>query len=388
MDEKTYTRALYRILKVSRQYYKEDKGEKYFKRELSEKQLNRIQTLVDNAETQKSLISVTITSLLKKVIEPSQDIRLHRREFKDGYSGRTLDTNVVTPWLKNHFLRFAPKESGWLTRSIEQPHSFDRNFPGKIRNKDVKESFLYILEDVEQKKANPESYLTAIIIKLLGKAAAEDDIFSGITIEGSTPLTIDVIIEMLEEHFSMKLSSRLPVVAIYTIYQLLLENVKIYRDKTLLPLKAHTVSDRHMGYGDIEVCDEKGPFEIVEVKHNIPIDEAMITDVFGKVKDTTVKRYFILTTASPNFKGSKKKIFDVVRKIKFKFNKDLIPNGIIPSLKYYLRFVSDLKEFLEKYTVNVFQEFKQSSDIKEFHIKGWQGIIQKYNVQVESLKKQ
>jgi DNA (cytosine-5)-methyltransferase 1 len=390
MDWEIYIGVLDGILKASRKYYKNNKGKEYFKNNLTEKQVGYIETLVYNAETQKSLISVTATSLLKKVVEPSQDVRLHRSEFKGGYSGRTLDTNVVTPWLKNHFLRFAPKESGWLTRSIEQPHPFDRNFPGKIRNKDTKNAFLSILEDVEQNKAASENYLTAIILKLLEKTATEHDMLSDITLEGSTAsLTIDIIIDMLEEHFAMKLASRLPVVAIYTIYQLLLENVKIYRDKKLLPLKAHTISDRHMGYADVEVCGiDEEPFEMVEVKHKIPIDKAMVSDVLGKIKDTTIKRYFILTTATPNFKGSKKSIFDIVHKIKVKFNKDLIPNGIVPSLKYYLRLIPDLQEFLEKYTENLSDEFRQSTDVKEFHIKGWQEIIQKYNVQVESLKNQ
>lgn len=388
MDGKIYISVLGEILKASQKHYKNDKGEKYLKKTLTEKQMGYIKTLVDNAETQKSLIVVTITSLLKKVVKPAQDIRLHRGEFESGYSGRTLDTSVVTPWLKNHFLRFAPKESGWLTRSIEQPHPFTTDFPGKIRNKDVKTAFLSILEDVEQNKVNPENYLTAIVIKLLEKTAGEQDMLSDVTLTGSSSLTIDIIIDMLEEHFGMKQASRLPVVAIYTIYQLLLDNVKMYRDKTLLPLKAHTISDRHMGYGDIEVCGGKDPFEIVEVKHNVPIDEAIVSDVLGKIKDTTIRRYFILTTATPNFKGSKKRIFDTVRKIKVKLDKDLIPNGIIPSLKYYLRFVPDLEEFLKKYTENLSNEFKQSSDVKEFHIKGWQEIIQKYNIQTESLKNQ
>ncbi len=387
MDVKVYISTLNEILRVSRKHYKSGKSEKYFKRTLTEKQLGYIKILIDNAETQKSLIAVTITSLLKKIVKLSQDIRLHRGEFKGGYSGRTLDTNVITPWLKENFRRFAPKESGWLTRSIEQPHPFDKDFPGKIRNENVKTAFLSVLEDVEQNKVSPENYLTAIMIKLLEKTAQERDMLSGVTLKGSAAfLTIDIIINMLEEHFAMKLSSRLPVVAIYTIYQLLLENVKMYRDKTLLPLKGHTISDRHMGYGDIEVCDGKSPFEIVEVKHNIPVDEAMISDVLYKIKDTTIRRYFILTTAAPNFRGSKRNIFGLVHKVKVKFNKDLIPNGIIPSLKYYLRFVPDLREFLEKYSENLSVEFKQSADVKEFHIKGWQEIIQKYDVQMSKPK--
>jgi DNA (cytosine-5)-methyltransferase 1 len=369
MDRSKFVKILNNVLKKAQGHRS--------RKNLTSTQYDYVKLLVDNAETQKSLIAVIMTSLLKKIENPSQDVRLHRDEFEDGYSGRTLDTNVVTPWLKEHFRRFAPKESGWLTRSIEQPHPFTKDFPGKIRNPKAKEAFLSILEDIEEKAVNPENYLTSIFINLLKKTSYEKDILSGVKV-GSTEtcLTIDKIIEMLEEHFSLKFSSRLPVLAIYTIYQLLLKNVKIYQYKRLIPLKGHTISDRYTGFADIEVYDEKdNPFEMVEVKHKISIDKTMILDVLNKIKDTSVKRYFILTTAEPNFKGNKKNIFRLVYDIKVKYNKDLIPNGIIPSLKYYLRFVPDLSEFLEKYTENISEEFRRGTDVKEFHVQDWQKII-------------
>jgi DNA (cytosine-5)-methyltransferase 1 len=350
------------------------------RKNLTSTQYDYVKLLIDNVETQKSLISVIITSLLKKIEESSQDVRLHRDEFEGGYSGRTLDTNVVTPWLKEHFRRFAPKESGWLTRSIEQPHPFTKDFPGKIRNVKAKEAFLSILDDIEEKAVNPKNYLTAILLLLLEKTSDEMNLLSSSTPEiGSLRLNIDMIIGMLEEHFSLKMTSRLPVVAIYTIYQLLLKNVKMYQDKRLLPLKGHTISDRYTGLADIEVYDENDkPFEMVEVKHKIPIENTMILDVLSKIKNTTVKRYFILTTSESNFKGNRKNIFSLVRDIKVSLNKDIIPNGIIPSLKYYLRFVPDLSEFLEKYTENISEEFRKGTDIKEFQILEWNKITKKY----------
>lgn len=169
---------------------------------LNETQIGYVKCLIDNAETQKSLIAVTITSLLKKIIVPSQDIRLHRKEFKNGYSGRGLNTQVVTPWLKEYFPRFAPKESGWLTRSIEQPHPFTENFPGKIRNSKVKKAFLVILNDVEEKKYSSKSYLETIVAELLIKLAENEATAKIEKIAASDFLTIDIITEMLEKHFS------------------------------------------------------------------------------------------------------------------------------------------------------------------------------------------
>ena len=182
---------------------------------LSDEQKNWLKILVDNIENQKSVVAVTITSLLKKIVTPEQDIRLHREEFKGGYSGRGLDTAVVTPWLKQNFPRFAPKESGWLTRSLEQPHPFTMDFPGKIRNKSVKTAFLSILNDVELKHANPKNYLLYLFALLRQKYQSEIDLLSELPDAKSEKksLTIDLLVDMLREHFSMKKASRLPVIA-------------------------------------------------------------------------------------------------------------------------------------------------------------------------------
>lgn len=357
-------------------------GKIFLVNNLSNKQISYISTLVTNAETQKSVLAVLITSLLKKIENPKQDTRLHREEFKNGYSGRSLDTNVVTPWLKEHFPRFAPKESGWLTRSIEQPRPFTKKFPGKIRNKEVKSAFLSVLDDIEEKGANAENYLVGLFVLLLDKIGKDREIAESLTkVKYEKGISINLILKMLEEHFSMVRSSRLPVVAIYSIYKILSKNVEIYKDKKLQPLKSHTTSDRYMGYGDIEVYYSDGnPFEIAEIKHRRPIDLTTINDVFKKVKDTSIKRYFILTTAEPNFKGNVKEIFDLLNDIKRKYNIDIIPNGILPSLKYYLRFITNLIEFVNIYTENLKREFQQTTDIKESHIKKWEEIIERYGL--------
>ena len=137
-----------------------------------------------------------------------------------------------------------------------------------------------------------------------------------------------------------------------------------------------------MGFGDIEIYNSDGtPFEVVEIKHNIPINKIMIEDVLKKAKNTTIKKYYILTTAEPNFRNSHKEIFKLVHMIKSEHNIEIIPNGIFPSLKYYLRFIPDLKDFLNRYTENLKEEFRKTADIKEFHIKEWVEIKRKYYTQ-------
>ena len=58
--------------------------------------------LIDKIDKQKSQVSALVTSCLQKVCHPEQDVRLHRVDFKGGYSARTLDTKITTPFFKKY----------------------------------------------------------------------------------------------------------------------------------------------------------------------------------------------------------------------------------------------------------------------------------------------
>lgn len=87
---------------------------------LSDEQRARVVEIVTHAETLKAVVAALMTSLVKKIHTPEQDIRLHKVEMSGGYSGRSFDTLYVTPFVRRTFPRLAMKSgSGWLTRSIE-----------------------------------------------------------------------------------------------------------------------------------------------------------------------------------------------------------------------------------------------------------------------------
>jgi DNA (cytosine-5)-methyltransferase 1 len=187
---------------------------------------------------------------------------------------------------------------------------------------------------------------------------------------------------MLDRHFATKLSSRLPVIAIYSIYQQLFKEVKRYEKKILKPLNVHTSSDKH-GYGDIEIWNENNtPFEIVEIKHNIPIDRNLIFDIVKKSDGTKIERYYILTTSKDNFtsKDEEEYINKFILQIKKNRNIEIIANGIYYTLKYYLRFIDDYKNFIRAYTENLITDAKNSTEVNESHIIEWQNILKEYNI--------
>ncbi|MCY4216481.1 MAG: hypothetical protein OXC92_05815 [Flavobacteriaceae bacterium] len=119
---------------------------------IGSKQKESIEHIVDCAYKgkNKSCVSVTLTLLYKKIENPFQDIRKHQDGMEGGFSGRTLDTKIITPFLtKENFSH--NKESGWLTRSFEQPHPYDSSYPGKITPKSLKEKFLNLIHSIEEK---------------------------------------------------------------------------------------------------------------------------------------------------------------------------------------------------------------------------------------------
>ena len=84
------------------------------------------------AESAKGVMTVLLTSTVYKIIHPEQDIRNHQSSIPNGYSGRSFDTQYITPWLKaNQFPAMA--ESGWLTRSLEHKQPYSLEYAGAIR---------------------------------------------------------------------------------------------------------------------------------------------------------------------------------------------------------------------------------------------------------------
>lgn len=347
---------------------------------------SNVDVLINKIDKNKSLLSALVTSLLKKIIDPSQDIRLHRKDFNGGYSARSLDTSTTTPFFKKYFPKYANKESSFLTLATREKIKWSikdgQNL--KIRDKEVKKSFLEILDAIENNKVGPDDCLIYIFIKLHLLSRHQKLVFDG-TIDFTNYLdiiNINSVLDMLGRHFAMKLSSRLPVIAIYSIYQQLFKEVKRYEKKILRPLNVHTSSDKH-GYGDIEIWnDDDTPFEMVEIKHNIPIDRNLIFDIVKKSDGTTIERYYILTTSKDNFisKEEEEYINKFILKIQKDRNIEIIANGIYYSLKYYLRFISDYKNFIRAYTENLIMDAKNSTEVKDFHIVEWQNILKEYNI--------
>lgn len=325
---------------------------------LSSEQIKLVKTIVDKEESFKGVFTVLLTSLVYKALHPKQDVRRHQANMENGYSGRTFDTRYITPFMKQKRFLGAMKESGWLTRSLEQNIPYELDFPGKIQNKDVKESFLNILNDIEENGVNPNEYVLAIMSYSI-KCKKDKTVILVNPIERETSLTINEIMDALHKHFYFSYKSRgaaiLPVVALYSVYECITEELKRFDGKTLDKLASHNSCDKSSGEtGDIVVRNDndKSIYEVIEVKFDIPINSIMIEDAYKKISEKPVQRYYLLSTVAPS-EDERVAIDDMICKIREEHGCQIIVNGVFPTLKYYLRLLDNTDIFVERYVKNL-----------------------------------
>lgn len=329
-----------------------------------------LNTILLYSESAKGVITVFITSVVYKILNPQQDIRNHQDGIPNGYSGRTFDNKNITPFLKKHkFPSMA--ESGWLTRSLEQKVPYDLNYTGSIKPDSLKAAFLTLLDNI-QKGANCNEYLSFIFQGLIIKRNQHN-----IDLAKPTALSINSILQLLGNHFNASYkaegASRLPVLAFYAIYECLINEAKRFEKKQLLPIESHTSADARSGrIGDIDIIDENNrSFEAVEVKHGITITLQLVLNAYEKFQTTPVNRYYILSTAPQPSEEEWSKIQDEIQRIKNVHGCQLIVNGIMQSLKYYLRLLDNSFEFVDKY-VNLLEN---DTALKFEHKEKWNKLI-------------
>ena len=348
-------------------------GQKIISSSLPQELKDLLDCVLDYAETAKAVMTVVMTSLVYKYLNPAQDIRKHQQSIEGGYSGRTFDSKYITPFLKEKKFP-AMAESGWLTRSLEQKVPYDCNYTGAITPKKLKSAFLNILDYTENNIGDAQAMLDYL---LQGLIIIRDS--HNILLARPQNLTITSIIHLLDLHFHTKYkaegASRLPVLAIYAIYECIIGELR-YKNKELLPLESHTSADTRSGrIADIDIVytNTQQTCEAIEVKFDIPINHNIVETAIEKIQPVpTVERYYILST-SPIAEVDKNTIETDIQRVKNTHGCQLIINGILPTLKYYLRLVDDTGIFINRYV----DLLETDEAVKFEHKTTWNNLISK-----------
>lgn len=338
---------------------------------LPEDVLNNISIVGRYIDTQKAVFTVLITLGIHKILNNNQDIRYHQTALDNGFSGRTVDTKYITPTLKELKLP-SMSESGWLTRSLEQPYPYTLTYEGNIGNRNVKKSFLELVDFIN----NTPVLVNQVIYLLLKKAIQirEDNKVEIIKINNPDHVSIDklmsVLMDYMKSQYSVSGGSKIPVIIFYSIYQILINELKRYDNCTLKELGFHTTCDKtSKSSGDIEIYKGSTLFESVEIKFDINIDSHIVNRVIEKIHRFNPSRYYVLSTSGV----SSSDVIDINNKI-FELGVEhgcqLIVNGLYTTLKYYMRLIDDTTLLINNISTNI----STDKELKVEHKTKWKDL--------------
>ncbi|MDE2634978.1 MAG: hypothetical protein OXI30_01325 [Chloroflexota bacterium] len=330
---------------------------------------SHLSTVIQNQENRKGAIAVFATLLVKKVLSPDQDIRLHRAEFEGGFNARGFDTDYVTPFLRSKQFP-AMSESGWLTRSFEQSQPYYLDYRGKITPKTLKTAFLSLV-DVAQ-HTDSRKAKTFLLRLFIGLVEARDK-NKKLKLARPVDLSVAEVVDKLRQHHQGKTSgaARLPVLAMHAILSVLARETERYRNRKLLPLESHTTADsRSHLIGDINILDaDDTVFEGYEIKHNVRITSELIETSFEKLRTTPVQRFYILTTYAHACYDEFK---DEIQRVTRTHGCQLIVNGVDRTLLYYLRIIGSTRSFIDAYVTLLESDEGVNFSLKE----SWNKIVE------------
>ncbi len=319
---------------------------------LEPKFIDALERMAKYCEKASGSYNNLITSLaIKAVYGDSVDVRYHQVQIQDqtdrpaGFNFRGVSEGVIYEWMEEH--EFHGAKSGWQTRTFERPKPYMLSYDENIGT--IKEPFLICYDELETQHQSARLALLLLLWRRLQLREASK-------IELAIPRIHDVmqITNLFEAHFFYKYkdskgASRLPVLAMYAIYSVMIQELQRFDGKHVKELEPHSAADARTGaIGDIEIVDNaENVFEAIEVKHEQIISKAMVDSVKQKIRGSQVERYYILTTHSQH--EPTEDVQMEVKTVKKLLGCQMIVNGVLPTIRYYLRLLSDPGDVLPIY---------------------------------------
>ena len=279
-----------------------------------------------------------------KAAIPNLDIRYHQVQIGAPFSFRGVSEKAVYPWLS--MKEFEGAKSGWQTRTFERPKPYTLNYDENIGS--IKKPFLKCYDRVQVHNEDALEALIFLFVKQIHLRNKKE-----ITLVSPKVNKIDLIVYYFKEHFFFKYKTkgqaRLPYSGIFNLFDLINE-LNRFQGMTLKDLEEHSAADSQTkSVGDIEIKTEKDEiFEAVEIKHNIPSGSLLVSDLFKKVAPYRVSRFYWLTTHKNCLPNSTQQA--ELEQFEKKVGCQVIVNGIIPTINYYLRLLSEPSSVFPIYT--------------------------------------
>lgn len=308
-----------------------------------------------------------------KAIEPRQDIRFHKSEYQGGFSARSIDNAGTIPFLQENSLYYNV-ETHWLSQTFSFAGPYMPDLVLKTQPKSAGPLMLKVVNAI-QSAADPVAYSKAVL-QIIFFALIDERNRGKVPLEKPQNLSIDQTIALLDAHFMHgyeKNTPRLPQVAIYAIYQCIMPTMDRYKELTLMPLERMKAANRKSGsVGDVDVNKGEQPFEAVEIKFQIDISREHVAEAIQKIKTASVQRYLILSTGGVA-EGEAEEITKLADGFRRSNGCEIIVNGVLDTIKYYLRLIDSPSSFINRYTAIV----ESDADLGYEHRLAWNEVCAK-----------
>ena len=137
-----------------------------------------------------------------------------------------------------------------------------------------------------------------------------------------------------------------------------------------------TACDRtNKASGDIEIFRKDTLFETIEIKLDKKIDSQIVRVVEEKIYKWNPQRYYILSVLGTK-QEDQTEISNIICKIGMNHGCQIIINGLLPTIKYYLRLITDINQFVTFYSKAV----ESDTELQHIHKIFWNKLIKKYDL--------
>lgn len=251
------------------------------------------------SEVGRALVGLTINQLTIKSIAPDQSIRLHKgnkntRSFSwtEGISMRTIDSNYVTPFLRQYGLLSMNKYGVFMTRSLAENYPYSQLYKAEVRGD--KSDWINIVDAIENDDIEPIAALKYMLSLLKNHSdqfvqLANNAHTAALQCAKQSNFTkIQQIIIDFVEHSNYK--ARIFEVAMHSLFQAFQDLG--FLEGTLSPMtQMRSANKKHDNVGDIEVYNGNALIESWDAKFG----KAYLRDELEELDDKISNRSDIET---------------------------------------------------------------------------------------------
>lgn len=321
--------------------------------EVAVAELGELGDVVDGlANTKHASRGAFLTLAIYKATFPEQDIRFNKVEHPNGFSARAIDTSVTVPFLRAQGLS-TNVESHWLTQTLSFADPWTRDITLKTTPRAVGPALIDSVNRLEELDADAQAVSASAAATVVVARLIEERNRSKVEITRPKGLTVAevqrLLLGLLRGSYKTG-APRLPQVMVYAIYEALFQSgLARYQDCALEPLGRMKAADRKSGtVGDIVVTRASRPLEAVETKLDVPITASIVREAMEKVKSHSVERYLILSTAGIA-ESDRAEIAQLVDDFRRSNGCEIIVNGVLPTINYYLRLLPSTALFVDAF---------------------------------------